>query len=55
MNIARINEIRTGLGLAPLSVGNPHKAAKAKRTERNRRERGAENRALKAARQGRSK
>ena len=54
MNIAHVNEIRTRLGLAPI-VRDPVKAAKAKRTEKNRRARGDASRALKSARQGRGK
>lgn len=54
MNIVRINEIRASLGLAPV-VANPVKAAKAKRTDKNRQARGDASRALKAARQGRGK
>lgn len=49
MNLARINEIRASLNLKPL-VADPNKAAKARRHERNRRERGQASRDLKALR-----
>lgn len=54
MNLKQINEFRVAHGLAPLPT-DAGKVAKNRRNQRNRQARGDASRALKAARQSRSK
>jgi hypothetical protein len=54
MNLSRINEIRAAAGLPALTATKTSAEAR-KRNERNRRERAAANRELKAARQRKGK
>jgi len=55
MNLNQINELRAGLGLAPVAHKRADERERKARLERNRREKAERNRQVKAARASRSK